>query len=874
MRTPKGKDRSKRAGPRGRGAGPEAPQPGHRALLRAVIEQVSEGITLLAPRGTVLEINPAGLALLEADRRGQAIGRPIDPYVSPAYRERFREVLARTSRGAPAALEFELVGRKGGRRWVQARAVPLRPPRRRIAAVLAFIREITTENRTRESPQEDGERFQALVTASPLAVFLLDRSEAVQLWNPAAERIFGWSSDEVVGRQLPIVPEEELEESSALRERVLRGETIAGVEVRRQRRDGALIDVRLWAGPLRGPGGSVTGIMAVAAEIAERRRAEDWTRIQAAALAAAANGIIISDRSGTIQWVNPAFTRLTGYSLDEVRGQNPRLLKSGRHDRAFYEQLWSTILSGEVWRGEMLNRRKDGSVYVEEQTITPVRDEVGRVTHFVAIKQDVTERRRAEENQARLTAIIEATTDFVGIADRDGRGVYLNRAGRKMIGIAEDEDISGFSIAAAHPDRYRNLVMAEAIPAAVREGVWQGETALLSSDGREIPVSQVIIAHKASDGTVQFLSTIARDISALKQAEQRIRLQLDRLDALRSIDIAITASLDLRVTLTVILDQAVAQLRADAARILLLEPQMQTLEFAAGRGFRTAALQHARVRLGEGHAGLAALERRVISIHDLRVELGTSPWARLVVDEGFLSYHAAPLVAKGQVKGALELFGRAPLDPDPEWLNFLEALATQAAIAIDNAELFDGLQRGNTQLVRAYDTTLEGWSRALELRDRETEGHTQRVTELTLRLARALGMREEELVHVRRGALLHDIGKLGIPDSILLKPGPLTADESEIMKRHPVYAHDLLASIAYLRPALDIPYCHHERWDGTGYPRGLKGEEIPPAARIFAVADAWDALRSGRPYRPAWTREEALGYIRERSGTSFDPKSR
>lgn len=169
------------------------------------------------------------------------------------------------------------------------------------------------------------------------------------------------------------------------------------------------------------------------------------------------------------------------------------------------------------------------------------------------------------------------------------------------------------------------------------------------------------------------------------------------------------------------------------------------------------------------------------------------------------------------------------------------------------------------------DATIEGWSRALDLRDKETEGHSQRVTELTLRLARSMGISEAELVHVRRGALLHDIGKMGIPDNILLKPDPLTEEEWEIMRLHPVLAYDMLSPIDYLRPALDIPYCHHEKWDGTGYPNGLKGEQILLAARIFAVVDVWDALRSERPYRPGWPENKVIEYIREQAGKHFDP---
>ncbi|MGC9063072.1 MAG: HD-GYP domain-containing protein [bacterium] len=178
----------------------------------------------------------------------------------------------------------------------------------------------------------------------------------------------------------------------------------------------------------------------------------------------------------------------------------------------------------------------------------------------------------------------------------------------------------------------------------------------------------------------------------------------------------------------------------------------------------------------------------------------------------------------------------------------------------------------NRELLRAYDKTLEGWAYALDLRDKETEGHSQRVTELTLRIAKKMGVRDEDLIHIRRGALLHDMGKIGIPDNILLKPDKLSEEEWEIMKKHPVYAYQMLSRIEYLRPALDIPYCHHEKWDGSGYPRGLKGEEIPLAARIFAVADVFDALTSDRSYRKAWTKESAIEYIKGEAGKHFDPR--
>jgi PAS domain S-box-containing protein len=307
------------------------------------------------------------------------------------------------------------------------------------------------------------------------------------------------------------------------------------------------------------------------------------------------------------------------------------------------------------------------------------------------------------------------------------------------------------------------------------------------------------------------------DITERKTAEEQIKRQIDRLAALRDIDSAITSSFDLRLTLKVVLEEVTKQLRVDAADVLLFNHYLQTLEYAAGLGFHTTALQHTRLPFGKGHAGRAAIERRVISIHNLSVNKGDLTRAPFFEKEGFVTYFAAPLITKGQIKGVLEILHRSRLEADQEWLDFLQALATQAAIAVDNAELFNSLQRSNVDLIMAYDATIEGWAHALDYRDEETEGHSRRVTEMTVKIAQAMRTNDAELVHVRRGALLHDIGKMGIPDSILLKPGRLTAEEWEIMRKHPVYAYELLSPVDFLRRALDIPYCHHEKWDGTGF---------------------------------------------------------
>jgi putative nucleotidyltransferase with HDIG domain len=310
----------------------------------------------------------------------------------------------------------------------------------------------------------------------------------------------------------------------------------------------------------------------------------------------------------------------------------------------------------------------------------------------------------------------------------------------------------------------------------------------------------------------------------------------------------------------------------DAADIMLYNSYLQTLEYYLGRGFRSKPVESIKLRLGEGYAGRAAMEHRIITVTKMTRAGQTAPLPGMWAGENFVIYMAVPLIAKGQVKGVLNIYHRASFNPDADWMNVLETMSTQAAIAIDNSTLFDNLQRANVELALAYDATIEGWSRALDLRDRETEGHTRRVAEMTLLLARAMGVKDNELVHIRRGALLHDIGKMAVSDAILTKTGSLTGEEWDIMKRHPQYAYDLLSPIFYLYPALDIPYCHHEKWDGSGYPRALIGERIPLAARIFAVADVWDALINDRCYRKAWSKEEALKYIIAQSGKHFDPK--
>lgn len=440
------------------------------------------------------------------------------------------------------------------------------------------------------------------------------------------------------------------------------------------------------------------------------------------------------------------------------------------------------------------------------------------------------------------------------------------------------EGIVGYTFRAAKTYRSQDLKSDPMLSEDERESIPEGHSAVyipIQSTAGPVGVLGVIARAEQQVGDEVHLLTMLAEIAgnAIHRAQlyDQSQRQVRMLTSLRDIDAAIASSFDLRLTLNILMDRTRSHLGVDAVNIGLYHPDLQVLSYLHGVGFTTPAATRPQVRVGEGLAGQVLVKQHTCHITNLQ----NAPEAineSLIKREGFVTYIGIPLIVKGQIKGVFEVLHRSPLSPTPDWMEFLHTLAGQAAIAIDSAQLFENLQRSNQELIQAYDTTLEGWARALELRDRETEGHSRRVTELTIRLARYMGIPEYEMVNIYRGVLLHDIGKMGVPDHILKKREKLTEEEWREMRQHPVYAYNLLSPISFLRGVLDIPYCHHEHWDGSGYPRGLKGHQIPLAARIFSVVDNWDALLSDRPYRKAWPREKVKAYLRECAGTILDPE--
>jgi len=645
------------------------------------------------------------------------------------------------------------------------------------------------------------------------------------------------------------------------------------------------------------------------------------------------DALMLTDNHGLlIQWSNGA-EKLTGFSREESLGHPiwdvqfrsaPDEFKSSENYETIKTALQATLRTG---KGRLLGnlieaaiQKPDGTRLITQTLAFPVQTDKGVL--LGTILRDITERKKAEEALARQAeelrlrneeldrlyrasgSLLSSTVFDVHTLVKVIVEVVLREFGQANCSVflvqEESNELKLMAMAGLAADQMTKKTLTLDGPGLIAQAIRSGQT-INTPDVSASPIflrsweathSELTIPLKVADhviGAIDIESEklnafSADDVRVMSLFAERAALELEHarlfaqterrmqnLLSLRMIDLAISSSFDLKLTLDILLGQLVKRLGVHAADVLVLTPATQAFQFIAGQGFRTQALQHTHLHLGDGYAGQAARKRHTITIQNLETNLNGLERSRELAAEGFVTYSGTPLIAKGEVKGVLEIFHREPLDLDREEFAVLEMLAGQAAIAIDNSQLFEHLENLNSELMMAYDETIEGWSRAMDLRDKETEGHTQRVTELTIRLANSMGFKSEELAHVRRGALLHDIGKIGVPDDILRKPGPLTDEEWVIMRKHPQFAYDMLAPIIYLRPSIEIPYLHHEKWDGTGYPRGLRGEEIPLVARIFALVDVWDALCSDRPYRKAWPEEKVRSYIQEQAGKHFDP---
>jgi PAS domain S-box-containing protein len=782
---------------------------------------------------------------------------------------------------------------------------------------VSVVRDLTERKRTEQALHESEQRFSVLSAAAFEGIVISDKGQIIDV-NEQLAAMLGYERSEMIGCTVEkFVASESLE----LVLQHIRSGSEEPYEHLALRKDGSTfpVEIRAKSFPYKGRIVRVTAIR----DITERKLAEQVVRDNQARLAgiidSAMDAIVSLDANQRIILFNPAAEQLFRCPADEAIGQPldrfiPELFREAHreHIRNFGQTNQASRAIGGF--GPLTCLRTDGEQFPAEISVSQIGIAEGKI--FTAIVRDITEQAQAVEMLNRrvneLTALYQTTLDIINshnlpdllqtivaravdLLGGTSGGLYTcdpeKKEARCVVSYKTPADYTGTVL--AYGEGAAGIVAATGEPLIIDDYLsWEGRVMTYEENHPfNAVISVPMLWHGQVNGVIHVLddtqqrkftgedlklltpfanqASIAIENARLLEETQR---RLDRLSILRQIDQVISSGMDLRLTMNILLGHILQQLKVDAATVLLYQPELRTLEFVAGQGFRTQALHFTNLRLGQGFAGRAALEQHLIHISDLN-QMNTgflrSPEFR---NEGFLSYIGIPLIAKGNITGVLEIYHRQVLDPDREWMEYLHTLAGQAAIAIDNIRLFDNMQSTNMQLLQAYDATIQGWAKALELRNSETAGHSQRTVDLTLRLARRMGIEEGQLAHVRRGALLHDIGKMSIPDAILQKAGLLNEAEWEIVRQHPVHAHKWLAPITYLQPALDIPLCHHEKWDGTGYPHGLMGEQIPLAARIFSVVDVLDVLTNDQPYRPAWTKEKALEYIQEQSGCHFDPK--
>jgi len=875
---------------------------------RLLIQNAAEGVIVISA-GEIVYINQQGKDLLGIQEDESERQFKLSEIIPEEDLLRVRHQYAASIKNgiSPLLITTRILKGKDETCWMKTSLVKMdwegKP------AVLCFFTDITEEHLADDKIRASEEKYRLLFAKSPIGLFYYDNNLRITSTNEVMCQILRTDRESLEGYDLNLV--EDTRVLPALRA-VLEHEegyyegpfTSIGELAPKE------IYILMHTMPLFNEKFEYKGGIAQVEDLTEQVKNEH--RIQnleerfLKAFYTTPDSVNINRlKDGVYIDCNRGFIELTGYSRDEIIGVSSLSINIWAHPEDRAKLVKGLKEKGEVKNLEAEFRMKNGRIITGLMSASII--ELDGEQCILSITRDITDIKKAQNeikvSEERYRTIFDSVPvslweqDFLpvfdlleklraeGITDlsryMDEHPEFVEKA-VKTVNVRDmnDESVRIFK-ARTKAELFTSIdtLFAEESYTSFRnelQAIWDkkplynGETINQTLDGKPITVNVLFrIPEKREDFAHIFVSIM--DISAQKAAEEQVKRQVQYLAALRAVDMAISASMDLPIVLRVLLNQVQQQLKIHSASILLFNPVTQKLEYAAGSGFKSRAVENTNLALGESYAGRAALERRIVAADDLATRFSQITTEGFKED-GFTDYLGIPLISKGVVKGVLEIFNKGKLPQDEQWMSLLDSMASQAAIAIDNASLFNEAQKANTNLRHAYDATIEGWARALELRDGDTEGHSERVAALTLQLARMVGIKESELVDLRRGALLHDIGKMGISDSILLKPARLTEDEWVIMRTHPTLGKEMLESIEFLRNSLDIPWCHHEKWDGSGYPRGLKGTEIPLMARVFSVIDAWDALRSDRPYRKGVSDEEAWEVIKENSGKAYDPE--
>jgi PAS domain S-box-containing protein len=865
--------------------------------------------------GKLVYANAIGARLLGVENAQELVGAPIADFVHPDYREQFCQTIdVTTPSNSLPLLESKFIRRDGSFVEIEAAAISFQFANQ--PAVQTIVRDISERKRAERALKSSEELFRQLAENVREVFWVRDvKTRRIIYINPVYEQIFGRTRMSLYeypdSFQTSVHPQD--------KERIVQATTqqknggLFNEQYRIVRPDGMVRWIWARTYPIVDEQGQIYRMVGIAEDITESKQAETDLREREEWLRESQRIAHIGSYRFDIRqgmWQSTA-------TLDELFGIDEKYIKSVDGWLHLIHPAERNLMANYLQNHVILAREKFDQEY---RIIRPIDQQErwvhGRgaltfdeydnpVTLFGTI-QDITERKQREREMQAIASISAA------LRSASTRTEMLNIIATQIIELLNAETITigrydpithdgihELAVGGLEPLIHKRIPAGYGIPSYVfthkrpyvtndlpndplfysREyiGKIQGLACvpLLTQNAEIEGWLSTGVRRMWSPEEIRILTAIS-DIAANalhrhalhEQLEQRV----NRLASLHAIDTAITTNFDLGITIDMVLKHVVEQLDIDATDVLALDTTSNTLKYLGGRGFRSDAICNTALGIGQGHAGIVALERKILQAPNLIAQPDLIVRREMVELEQFTSYFGAPLLVKGQVKGVLEVFTRNHFEPTHDWLEFFNTLATQTAIALDNMTLFTNLVRSNNELSLAYDSTLEGWSRALDLRDKETEGHSWRVMELSTRLARAMQLDEDQITAIRRGALLHDIGKMAVPDRILHKAGPLTQAEWRVMHLHPEYARQMLAPISYLNRSLEIPYYHHERWNGTGYPLGLAGEQIPIAARIFTIADVWDALCSDRPYRLAWPRQKALAYIRSKSSVYFDPQ--